>query len=144
MLSFGIAGIVSGKLEEHSEYGAKAAVIFSSSVLMFVIMFSEMLPKSVAVLLPKKIALGVAIPMSLAVKLVSPALPLIDAVNTGVQRLLWPQFAPEPELDLKDIGRAIQLGTDDAALANLEQSALQNLVQLTEWRMDECMRREAN
>lgn len=140
MLCFGIAGIVASKLEESSEYGAKAAIIFSSSVLMFVIIFSEMLPKSVAVLLPKKIALAVAIPMSLAVRLVSPALPLIDAVNTGVQRLLWPQFAPEPELDLKDIGRAIQLGTDDAALANLEQSALQNLVQLTEWRMDECMR----
>ncbi len=140
MLCFGIAGVVSGRLEEESEHGGQAAIVFSSTVLMFVIVFSEMLPKSIAVLLPKKIALAVALPMSLAVRVVSPALPLINVVNTAVQRLIWPQFSPEPEIDLKDIGRAIQLGTDDAALAELEQNALQNLVQLTEWRMDECMR----
>jgi CBS domain containing-hemolysin-like protein len=41
---------------------------------------------------------------------------------------------------LEDIGRAIELGTHDAALAKQEQSALQNLVNLAEMRIDECMR----
>ncbi len=74
MLSFGIAGIVASNLEERkSEYGAKAAIVFSSTVLMCVIIFSEMLPRRRGTV-AQKIALAVAIPMSLAVRLVSASL----------------------------------------------------------------------
>jgi len=140
MTYFGIAGIVAGRLENFSDSGARGAVVFTITSLFFIIFFSEMLPKSVGVLLPRKIAWFSGLPMMIAVRVISPALPLISGVNLGVQRLLWPSFTPEPEIDLEDIGRAIELGTHDAALAKQEQSALQNLVNLAEMRIDECMR----
>lgn len=140
MTYFGIAGIVAGRLENFSPSGARGAVVFTVSSLFFIIFFSEMVPKSVGVLMPRKIAWFSGLPMMIAVRVISPALPLISGVNLGVQRLLWPSFKPEPEIDLEDIGRAIELGTHDAALAEQEQSALQNLVNLADMRIDECMR----
>ena len=140
MTFFGVAGIVAGNLEKGVENGARTAIIFTVLMLFFLIFFSEMLPKSIAVLIPKRIALAIAFPMTIAVRIISPALPLIGVVNLGVQRLLWPSFTSEPDLDLEDIGRAIELGTDDAALAKQEQAALRNLVQLADLRIDECMR----
>ncbi len=140
MTFFGIAGIVAGKLEDAGEHGARTAVVFTAASLFFLIVFSEMLPKSIGVLLPRRIAIWSGLPMTIAVRIISPALPLISVVNLGVQRLLWPSFTPEPELDLADIARAIEFGTDDAALAQQEQAALHNLVHLTDIRIDECMR----
>lgn len=140
MTFFGIAGIVAGRLENAGPHGARAAIAFTLATLFFVIFFSEMLPKSIAVLVPKRIAMVIAFPMTIAVRIISPALPLISVVNIAVQRLLWPSFTPEPDIDLDDIGRAIELGTHDAALAQQEQAALRNLVQLADLRIDECMR----
>lgn len=140
MTFFGIAGIVAGKLEDAGEHGARTAVVFTAACLFFLIVFSEMLPKSIGVLLPRRIAIWSGLPMTIAVRIISPALPLISVVNLGVQRLLWPSFTPEPELDLADIARAIEFGTDDAALAQQEQAALHNLVHLADIRIDECMR----
>lgn len=140
MTFFGVAGIVAGRLEDQPENGARTAIAFTTSALFFVIFFSEMLPKSIGVLVPRKIAFLSGLPMTVAVKIIGPVLPLISVINLGVQRLLWPSFRPEPEIDLDDISRAIELGTHDAALANQEQAALQNLVHLANLRIDECMR----
>jgi CBS domain containing-hemolysin-like protein len=140
MTLFGIAGIVAGKLEASEQGGSRQAVLFTVATLFSVIFFSEMLPKSIGVLAPKRIALFIGLPMTIAVRIISPVLPLISVVNLGVQRLLWPSFTPEPEIGLDDIARAIELGTDDAALAQYEQGALQNLVHLADLRVDECMR----
>ncbi len=139
MTYFGIAGIVAGHLKD-TDNGAQKAVIFTVGTLFFVIFFSEMLPKSIGVLAPRKISLWIGLPMTIAVRVISPVLPLISVVNLGVQRLLWPSFTPEAEIELDDIGRAIELGTHDAALAQQEQAALYNLVHLAELRVDECMR----
>jgi Mg2+/Co2+ transporter CorB len=75
-----------------------------------------MLPKSVAVMAPARLSVLVGMPLSLAVRLVSPLLPLVKVTNLAASRLIWPTFEPEPEIDLADIERAIELGTDDAAL----------------------------
>ncbi|MGV3485344.1 MAG: CNNM domain-containing protein [Planctomycetaceae bacterium] len=140
MTFFGIAGIITGKIKDSAQGGAQSAIIFSAASLLFVIFFSEMLPKSIGVLVPRKISLVIGLPLTIAVRIISPMLPLISVVNLAVQRLAWPSFTPEPEIDLADIGRAIEFGTDDAALAQQEQAALHNLVHLADLRIDECMR----
>ena len=139
MMYFGIAGIVAGRLENGAN-GSKAAIIFTVASLLFLIFFSEMLPKSIAVLVPQRIALVIAFPMTTAVRIIGPALPLISVINLAIQRLVWPSFTAEPDIDLSDIGRAIEVGTHDAALAQQEQAALRNLVQIADLRIDECMR----
>ncbi len=54
--------------------------------------------------------------------------------------MIWPNFKPEPEIDLADIERAIELGTDDAALLQRERIALRGLVEMAETRVSELMR----
>ncbi|QDT02637.1 hypothetical protein K227x_10150 [Rubripirellula lacrimiformis] len=140
MTYFAIAAIVGGKLEHDPEGGNSVAIAFTIAALMTIIFFSEMLPKSLAVLAPLRISTWIAPPLLLAVRIVSPALPLVAVTNQAASRLIWPSFQPEPEIDLTDIERAIELGTDDAALLQRERMALRGLVEIAETRVNELMR----
>lgn len=140
MTYFAIAAIVGGKLESHPEVGRSGAVTFTVLSLLTLIFFSEMLPKSVAVLAPLRISVLVAPPLLIAIRLVSPLLPLVTMTNLAASRLIWPSFKPEPEINLADIERAIELGTDDAALLQRERIALRGLVEMAETRVNELMR----
>lgn len=137
---FALVGIVGTQLERRDGGGAQAAVVFTAISLLTVIFFSEMLPKSLAVLAPSRFAAYCAVPLAGAVRLVRPALPLVRAANTLVRRLVWPGFSPEPEISLDAIRRAIDLGSGDAALAQREQQTLKCIVQLAETRVDQWMR----
>ncbi len=140
MTYFAIAAIVGGKLEHHPAGGNSYVIIFTITALMTLIFFSEMLPKSLAVLAPVRLSVLVGPPLTLAVHIVSPVLPLVAFTNQAASRLIWPTFEPEPEIDLADIERAIELGTDDAALLQRERMALRGLVEIAETRVNELMR----
>lgn len=137
---FAIAAIIGGKLEVDESAGRTVAVVFTVLSLLVIIFFSEMLPKSVAVLIPMRLSVLVGAPLTIAVRLVSPVLPLVNVTNLAASRLIWPTFKPEPEIDLADIERAIELGTDDAALLQRERLALRGLVEMAETRVSELMR----
>jgi CBS domain containing-hemolysin-like protein len=140
MTYFAIAAIVGARLENDANAGRTVAVAFTIVSLLSIIFFSEMLPKSVAVLAPLRISIMLGPPLSMAVRMVSPVVPLVTTVNQAASRLVWPSFKPEPEIDLADIERAINLGTDDAALLQRERMALQGLVEIAETRVGELMR----
>ena len=140
MTYFAIAAIVGARLENDANAGRTVAVAFTIVSLLSIIFFSEMLPKSVAVLAPLRISIMLGPPLSMAVRMVSPVVPLVTTVNQAAGRLVWPSFKPEPEIDLADIERAINLGTDDAALLQRERMALQGLVEIAETRVGELMR----
>ena len=127
-------------MEVDERAGPSVALAFTAVSLLTIIFFSEMLPKSVAVLAPRQISALVGPPLLMAVKLVSPILPLVTWTNRAARRLIWPDFEPEPEIDLADIERAIELGTDDAALLQRERMALRGLVEMAETRVSELMR----
>ncbi|EMI53771.1 CNNM domain-containing protein [Rhodopirellula sallentina] len=114
--------------------------VFTFAALVAIIFFSEMLPKSVAVMTPVQISLVVGVPIKAAVAIASPVLPVVQWANEAAARLLWPSFQSEPAIDLADIERAIDLGTDDALLIRRERAALQALVAMAETRADEMMR----
>lgn len=137
---FAIAAKIGGRLESDPNAGPSTAVFFTAASLLVIIFCSEMLPKSVAVLAPERISVFVALPLSLAVRVVSPLLPLVKTANLAASRLIWPGFQPEPEIDLADIERAIELSTDDAALLQRERVALRGLVEIAETRVAEFMR----
>lgn len=133
-------------------YFALAAVIASAAPtqtlavgitvvsLLAIIFFSEMLPKSFALLAPMYVAAVAAAPLTVAIRLVSPLLPAVTLIGRLIARLIWPNLEDEPELDLEDIRRAVDLGTDDAALRARERMALRELVLLAEIRVGEIMR----
>lgn len=132
MIYFALVAIVAKDLSQPG--------LFTFASLVTIIFFSEMLPKSVAVMTPVRIGLAVGVPISLAVAIVSPVLPMVRWANEAAARLLWPSFQPEPEINLADIERAIDLGTDDAMLIRRERAALQSLVAMSETRAEEMMR----
>ncbi len=116
------------------------AFAFTCGALLTIIFFSEMLPKSLALLSPQKISQLVALPMAVAVRITDPLMPAVKLVNLLSRRLLYPKFKPEPYLEVADLERAIQLSTSDAELAEREEATLQSVVQLSEIRADELMR----
>jgi len=137
---FAIASIVGIRIGGQSGAGHSAAVAFTFVSLLSIIFFSEMLPKSAAVLSARGIASLVGMPLAAAVRLADPLMPLLRVTNLLSRRLFWPRFAPEPYLEVSDLERAIELSTDDAALVEQEQTVLNNIVSLSEIRVDEWMR----
>jgi len=139
MTYFAIAAIVGDQLSADQNLGSSTAVVFTISSLLVIIFFSEMLPKSLAVISPVNVAMTVGVPLGFAFHLVKPLLPLVTASNQLASRLIWPSFEPEEEISLGDIERAIELGTDDAALIRRERAALRGLVEISETRVTEIM-----
>jgi len=120
--------------------GAQVATVYTVVSLIVIILFGEFLPKSFAVINPLLVAKLVALPLSLAIRLLDGFLPLIKFVNEASRRLLWPGLKPEKYLELADLERAIELSTDDAQLVEQERQVLRNVIQLSEIRVEEWMR----
>ncbi len=135
---FTIASIVSLQLESDG-YSAEAGSFAVGSLLVMIVL-SEMLPKSLAVLRPRGLATMVAIPLAAMVRLLDPIIPLLRLANLLSRRLFWPRFQAEPHLAVGDLERAVELSTSDAALLQQEQHVLQNIVSLSDLRVDELMR----
>jgi CBS domain containing-hemolysin-like protein len=135
---FAMASIASIRLEASGR--TELAGLFAVAALVTIIFFSEMLPKSVAVLQPRKLATWVAMPLALAVRLVDPVIPVLRTTNLLSRRLIWPRFAPEPYLEVSDLERAVELSTTDAALLKHEKTVLQNIVLLSSIHAEELMR----
>jgi len=137
---FAIASICAIQMEKDVALGQTAAAGFAVVTLLAIIFFSEMVPKSFAVLRPRQIATMVGFPLSWAVRILDPLMPLLQWINLVSRRLIWPGFQPEPFLDVSDLERAIEHSGKDAALIKQEQAVLQNIVQLSTIRVEEWMR----
>jgi CBS domain containing-hemolysin-like protein len=140
MLYFALASRVSLFLENNSEWGTPGAIFFGSSALLSIIFFSEMVPKSIAVLAPRTFAGYISLPLAVAVRIVDPVMPILRTVNELSRRVLWPKFKPESHLEPADLERAIDLSTGDAHLVEQEKAALNNIVLLSDIKVDEWMR----
>jgi CBS domain containing-hemolysin-like protein len=114
--------------------------VLTSGSLIGMIIFGEMLPKTIGVQQPRLLAGLTALPMAAMVRALDPVMPVFALANNLLQRLLLPRFQREAYLEISDLERAIELSTDDANLAALEQSALRNIVLLSELTAEELMR----
>ena len=135
---FAMVAVVGIQLERGGR--TAAAGLFAVVSLLVIIVFGEMLPKSLAVLQPRILAPLVAIPLAALVRLVDPLRPVFRLANLLSQRLLWPRFEAEPYLRIRDLERAVRLSVSDAALVEQEQRVLETIVLLSEIRVDELMR----
>ena len=135
---FAISSIIGTKLEDEQRL-ADAGVLVLGSVLTIII-FSEMLPKSLGVLYPRLVATLVSVPLAAAVRVLDPFMSTFRFVNLISRRIFWPQFQPEAYLEVDDLERAIELSVSDATLLEQERTVLQNIVSLSELRADELMR----
>ncbi len=135
---FTIGSIISLEMKRNGHTTDAGA--FALGTLLAVILFGEMLPKSLGVLQPQGLALWIAVPLSAAVRLVGPLLPAFRMVTLLSRRLLWPNFQPEPYLHVRDLERAVRLSGTDAALVEQEARVLESVVLLSDIRAEELMR----
>ncbi len=135
---FTIVSILSLELRRTGQ--ATEAGVFAAVSLLAIIFLGEMLPKSLAVLQPQRLSTLVGIPLAAMVRLVAPLIPALRLANLLSRRLIWPRFQAEPYLQVRDLERAVELSTSDAALVEQEQVVLQSIVSLSEIRVAEMMR----
>ncbi len=142
-LLFNFGFFVVGSAVEYRLHAAgrhrEAAVLMGVSLLGMII-FGEMLPKTIGVQQPRVFASLCSLPLAALVRVIDPAMPVFAAANNLLQRVLLPNFEREPYLEISDLERAIELSTSDAQLAAQEQSALRNIVLLSELPAEELMR----
>lgn len=138
MLYFTLVSIVGLRLER--QHGPVAAGVFSGAALLAIIFFSEMLPKSLAVLRPRTMARWQAPPLSAAINLLTPLIPLLRTVNILSRRLIAPEFKTEKLLETDDLERALAHVHQNEEVAEAEQAALRNLLLLSDLRVEEWMR----
>ncbi len=87
---FTIGSIIS--LEMRQEGHTTAAGAFAVGGLVMIILFGEMLPKSLGVLQPQRLAVWLASPLALTIRMVNPLLPAFRMATLLSRRLLWPNF----------------------------------------------------
>ncbi len=117
---------------------ATAAMIGIGSLLGLII-FCEMVPKTLGVSYPRFWAKAVVVPMSWAVQLVERLMPFLRTLSDLTLRVVWPSFKPEPYLQVGDLERAVEWSIVNRLLLSEEQAVLQGLVALAEIRADELM-----
>ena len=135
---FAMASVISLKLEEEQRRTEAGLVAVFS--LFALILASEMLPKTVGVLVPRTAAGLVGVPLAVAVKIFDPIAPLFSWTIRILRRVFLPTFRAEPYLELADLEQAITVSTADEELAAQERSALHNIVQLSDLKAEELMR----
>lgn len=135
---FALASRVGLNLEKQGH--SREAGLFTLASILAIILCSEMLPKNLAVLWPRRLAAFVSLPLATATRLLDPIIPTLRAVNRISVRTLLPNFQRESYLDLRDIERAITLSTPDKTLARQEELVLHQIVSLTEVTAEELMR----
>ena len=138
MAYFALVSIIGIRLKDAGLY--TEARTLPMVALLLIILLSEMLPKNMAVLHPRMVAVSVSIPLAVAIRLVDPVMPVLRLINLVSQRLLFPRLQPEPYLEIEDLERAITLGTQDTELAKQEQAVLQHIVALAQIQVEEVMR----
>ncbi|HEX6962877.1 MAG TPA: CNNM domain-containing protein, partial [Lacipirellula sp.] len=135
---FIVGSVVEYRLHAESRH-TESAILMGGSLLTMIVL-GEMLPKTVGVQQPRLLSGLTALPIAAMVRVLDPLMPAFAAANNLLQRVLVPKFEREPYLEISDLERAIELSTDDAKLAALEQSALRNIVLLSELPAEELMR----
>jgi len=138
LVYFALASIVGIHLKRQGDQ--TAVVVFGLGSLLTMIFLSEMIPKSLAVARTRLMASSVALPMAALVRLLGPLLPLFETANRISRRVLFPRLTVEPYLEVADLERAVGASSDDAALIVHERATLENIVGLSDARVDEIMR----
>ena len=135
---FVVSVIVGGRLVAAGH--PAAAGFFSVLGLAGVILFGEVLPKSVAVSAPAAVATAVALPLSVAARLVDPVGPRLEALTRALTRTFWPTLKPEQYLSARDLEKAVEAATENRAVAGPEREVLHNVLDLSEVFVEELMR----
>ena len=135
---FACANVLSSSLTG-LDVGPGWTFLFAFATVASVILFGELLPKSVGVLAPLKISRFISLPMLGIMRSILPLGKAMHTINDICRRLIWPGLVPESVLETSDLERAIELSETDSKMIDLEKGILQNTLQLSNIQAQEWM-----
>lgn len=135
---FAVSIVLTAQLSRgHHEY---AAGVFSVLSLLGIILFGEVIPKSVAVTFRRPLARLVSLPLVIAVTTLDPILPRLNRLTRALRRAFWQNVPTEPYLDADDLERAVETSKMRAEIVQQETEVLHNVLDLSEILVEEVMR----
>ena len=135
---FSLASVITIRIGE--DYGATYASAFSLTTLAILVIFGEVIPKSVAVTLRRPIARLVSFPVYWSVRIVDGVIPLMNVMTVLLRRLFWPSMRTESYLSPEDLERAVSLSSTDKTLNTEEQRLIDTVLDLSDIQAHEWMR----
>lgn len=121
-----------------SELSAASAVVFQGAALVLLILFGEMLPKTLAIRSPVRAAAATATPLRCATAALAWPGAAFAFVARGF-RPLWGVEEEEGELEPRDLARLLEVAAKRGALGGDEHAWLRELVLLAEIKVKEAM-----
>lgn len=138
LLYFAVGVVIARQLAR--EGATAVAGLIGLGSLFGIILFGEVVPKSGAVVFRRRLAVLVCWPLAAAIRLIDPALPLLQRMALVARRTMYPGLKREPFLDTEDLERAVDEAEISAELARQERQVLRNILELSEIRVEEAMR----
>lgn len=117
-----------------------AAGCFGVLSLAGMILFGEVLPKSIAVTFRRGLSSLVSWPLALAVRSLSPVTPVLSGIALVARRTFWPHLDREPFLQAEDLERAVEVSFGSHEVVGHERHVLHNILDLSEITVEEAMR----
>ena len=123
-------------------FGNGGVAIAAAGITVLVLVFSEVLPKTLAITFPEAVAAGVAPMVNLHILLFSPIVNLVRGAVRGLLRLFGVKADPNSKfLALRDeILGAIALGHSEGAVEKADRDRLLGALDLSHRTVDEIMR----
>lgn len=135
---FAVAGVIAKRLADAGM--TAAAGFFSVGSLLAIILFGEVLPKSLSIVFRKRIAVSVSWPLAISVRLLDPVIPFLQNISKLMRRTFWPNIEKEPYLHSEDLERAVDASGASEEVIRHERQILHNILDLSEMLVEEAMR----
>lgn len=141
---FALTEIVAMRIGGAAGASSWVPTLFTLAALFAIILTSEVLPKSLAVLKPRLFGGLVSAPVGIAARLVDPLFPWLQSASDASARLLLPNVKQEPYLELSDLENAVDFRSEETlesrALLLQERLVLKRVVELADTTAADLMR----
>lgn len=115
-------------------------VIATIAMTILTVVFGELAPKTFAVTHAEKIALAMARPMEIYIKIISPLVTVFNKMSNAIIRLFGGEVLPAPQLMTEDEMKAmIKIGEEEGAIEKEEQEMLHNVFAFGDKKVTEAM-----
>lgn len=127
-------------------FGGSAGALAAATIAMttLIVIFAEVLPKTYAISQPDKLALIVARPISLIVKLLSPIVLLVQLIVNGVLRLFGIDTNASAWTAADEIKGAVDLHLQEGGVAKRARDQIYGVLEIGELAVEDVMIHRSN
>lgn len=135
---FSISIVVAQKLSDHNL--SFTAALFGVFSIFAIILFGEVLPKSIAVIARRQVATTASWPLAISIRLLNPIIPFLTSLTRILRRMFWPKITKEAVIRAEDLERAVDAFQMSDDIIATEQQVLHSILDLSEIKVEEVMR----